>query len=88
MSENCFITVNAEPLDAFSKYYYISSPDIPGICLVGKKPAEIFKNIPEIIEILFKDNYGLDVIATKFRRNDVCQITKVEKMEIARNSNL
>ena len=58
-----FITVQAEPLHPLSKYYYVSSPDMPGICLVGKEPGAIFKKIPQIIKILFKKNYGIDVVA-------------------------
>lgn len=62
--EYCVITIQSEPLYPFSQYHYVSSAEIPGICLVGKDSDNIFKKIPRIIEILFKKNYDLTVKAT------------------------
>jgi len=56
--EFCVIAVTIEPM---GKYYFVNSPDLPGICLIGKDHDELFNKLPQIIKILFKDNYGMDV---------------------------
>lgn len=62
MNEHGFylISVQAKPMGEF---YHTHSPDLPGICLLGRDVNKLFKSIPEIIEKLFKLNLGINVKA-------------------------
>jgi len=56
------ITVVAEPQ---GKYYFVNSPDLPGLALKGKDYQELFEIMPYLIKELYKDNYGMDVEVTR-----------------------
>jgi len=63
----CVIAVTVELM---GKYHFVNSPDLPGICLIGKDHEELFNKLPQIIKILFKDNYGMDVEVSTASESD------------------
>jgi hypothetical protein len=61
-SEFAVITVTAE---LQGSYYFVSSPELPGLALMGKNHTELFDKLPYLIKELYKDNYGMDVQVVK-----------------------
>lgn len=56
------ITIVAE---AEGNYFFVNSPDLPGLALKGPDFQELFDKMPHLVKELYKDNYGLDVLVTK-----------------------
>lgn len=42
-------------------FFILSSNDLPGLCLLGKDPIPLLKQIPELVKKLFELNFGLTV---------------------------
>ena len=42
-------------------YWVVTSQDLPGLLLCGKKPEKLASDIPKAISLLFKLNYGMSV---------------------------
>ena len=39
----------------------VKSPDVPGLHLSGADPNEVWADIKPAVEMLFRDNYGIEV---------------------------
>ena len=45
--------------------YIANSKDLPGLSLCSRNKASLFKLIPEVIQMLYKENKGLEVDVRK-----------------------
>jgi hypothetical protein len=57
----------------------VTSDDLPGLLLCGKKPDELASDIPKAISLLFRLNYGMNVnvqpVADRFAKKCVARPT-------------
>jgi len=42
-------------------YWVITSDEVPGMLMAGKDPRSLYADIPNVIKMLYKLNYQLDV---------------------------
>lgn len=56
----CIIKIESKPM---GKFLYVSSPELPGLCLLGHNHEELFENMPILIKVLFQKNYDMEVTA-------------------------
>jgi len=43
-------------------FFTLNTWDLPGLCLIGKDPIRMMKQVPELVKKLFKLNFGADVL--------------------------
>lgn len=43
-------------------FFTLNTEDLPGLCLLGKDPIRLIKQVPELVKKLFKLNFEADVL--------------------------
>lgn len=60
MQEKAYV-VNIDVTLQQGGFFMLNSYDLPGLCLLGKDPIRIMRQVPDLVKKLFKANFGLDV---------------------------
>lgn len=64
-------------------FFTLNSYDLPGLCLLGKDPIRLMRQVPELVKTLFKLNFGQNVIVRPASR-PVFSGLKPENLEQAK----
>ena len=60
MSEKTYV-INIDVTLEDGGFFTLNSHDLPGLCLLGKDPIRIMRQVPELVKKLFKLNFGQNV---------------------------